>query len=427
MNSLPKQIVKQNIAFNHDNSEAFVYKFTNLKTNQKYIGIHKGQPFDGYLHSSSNLDFHEDFLSPNAEFQYDVIEYGTYNYVTSVEHTLLKEVNAKDNPEYYNKSNGVPGMSVPRVAECEYVANQIGKKEYNGVEPQYIPVSMLPKHKLQIREFTLQPEHVKSLRDRINDQASLTHLMVVILSNRKYRGRTGDLIIDGNHSIEAAKTSRYGDAGQMPVLRIPEDMHESWTDEEVDLISLMLNPREENPRLPSSLEDIAKQVCNLMLQGFEANSKPIKTLKDHFKLTSNEKSKVSKLARKMYEEINPPAATWIDYGTGSEGREIKKLIEKECVTHGHYTGIFSKCYSTSKYNAWSDLYDMILHNQKNPENLITTYRVRWYHVNAKYKKTWEDKWRKNNETVIDSLLKTHNIKRDWDYLPETRDKVSVNN
>ena len=104
METLPKQVVKQNVAINYDNSEAFVYKFTNLNNNSKYIGIHKGKPFDGYLNSSTNDKFHEDFLSPNAEFQYDVLQYGTYEYVKAVEHTLLSEVNAKDSDEYYNKT-----------------------------------------------------------------------------------------------------------------------------------------------------------------------------------------------------------------------------------------------------------------------------------------------------------------------------------
>ena len=425
METLPKQVVKQNVAINYDNSEAFVYKFTNLNNNSKYIGIHKGKPFDGYLNSSTNDKFHEDFLSPNAEFQYDVLQYGTYEYVKAVEHTLLSEVNAKDSDEYYNKTNGSSNLSIPNITECKYVAEKIAKKEYEGISAKFIPVKNLPKHRSQIREFTLLPSHVKLLRDIINDKSTLEHLMVVILKDRYYRGRKGDFVIDGNHSIEAAITSRFAGAGSIPVLEIPEDMHKDWTDQEIDIISLMCNPRTENPRLESSYEDIARQICTLRLQGFNSASKPIKDLKDHFKLSSNEKTKVSKIANEMFAELNPNDATWINYGTGSEGREIKKLIEKECVTHGHHTGIFSQCYSTSKYNAWSDLYDMILYNEKNPSDKITTYKVRWYHTDVNYKKTWEKKWQKNNESVIDSLLKPHGITRDWTYLDEKRSKVTT--
>ena len=425
METLPKQVVKQNVAINYDNSEAFVYKFTNLNNNSKYIGIHKGKPFDGYLNSSTNEKFHEDFLSPNAKFSYDVLQYGTYEYVKAVEHTLLSEVNAKDSDEYYNKTNGSSNLAIPNITECKLVAEKIANKEYEGISAKFIPVKNLSKFANQIREFTLHSTHVKLLRDIINDKSTLEHLMVVILKDRYYRGRKGDFVIDGNHSIEAAITSRFAGAGSIPVLEIPEDMHKDWTDQEVDIISLMCNPRTENPRLESSYEDIARQICTLRLQGFNSASKPIKDLKDHFKLSSNEKTKVSKIANEMFAELNPNDATWINYGTGSEGREIKKLIEKECVTHGHHTGIFSQCYSTSKYNAWSDLYDMILYNEKNPNDKITIYKVRWYHTDANYKKTWEKKWQKNNESVIDSLLKPHGITRDWTYLDEKRSKVTT--
>ena len=425
METLPKQVVKQNVAINYDNSEAFVYKFTNLNNNSKYVGIHKGKPLDGYLNSSTNEKFHEDFLAPNAKFQYDVLQYGTYKYVQAVEHNMLKEVNAKDNDEYYNKTNGGSDLSIPRINECKCVAEEIATKSYKGILAKFIALKSLSKFKLQIRELQLNSAHVTALRNIINDKSTLEHLIIVILKNRFYNGRRGDLIIDGNHSIEAAITSRFAGAGSIPVLEIPEDMHEHLTDDEIDIISLMCNPRSENPRLESSFEDIAKQICKFRMKGLDSASKQIKDLKDHFRLSSSQKAKVSKIANQMYAEQKPSDATWIDYGTGSEGREIKKLIEKECVTHGHHTGIFSKHYSTSKYNAWSDLYDMILYNEKNPNDKITTYKVRWYHTNNDYKKTWEKKWQKNNESVIDSLLKPHGITRDWTYLDEKRSKVTT--
>ena len=426
METLPKQVVEQNVPYDPYNSEAFLYKFTNLQSNKKYIGIHKGKPYDGYLNSSTNEQLHEDWLDPNAQFAYDVLQYGTYTYVQAEEHQMLKEINAKDSDEYYNKSNGGSSLQVPRFPLVKYIVDQIiSSKSYDGIVAKYVAIKNLSKFRLQIREFTLLPKHVKRLRDIINDKSSLGHLLVVILKDRLYDGRKGDLIIDGNHSIEAATTSKFSGAGNIPVLEISEDMHKDWTDDEVDLISLMCNPRSDNPRLESSYEDIAREVCKLRMKGLDSASKPIKELKDYFRLSSNEKTKVSKLANEMFAELNPNDATWIDYGTGSEGREIKKLIEKECVTHGHHTGIFSKCISTSKYNAWSDLYDMILYNEKNPNDKITTYKVRWYHKDKNYKDTWTKKWQKNNESVIDSLLKPHGITKDWIYLDEKRSKVTT--
>ena len=426
METLPPQVVEQNVPYDPNNSEAFLYKFTNLQSNKKYIGIHKGKPYDGYLNSSTNEQLHEDWLQPNAQFRYDVMQYGTFKYVQAKEHDELKRLNARDSDEYYNRSNGGSDLQIPRVPLVKYIVEQIvSSKSYEGVIAKYIAIKQLSTFKLQIREFSLLPTHVKRLRDIINHKSSLNHLLVVILKDRFYRGRKGDLIIDGNHSIQAAKDSKFSGAGNMPVLEISEDMHKDWTDDEVDLLSLMCNPRKDNPRLESSFEDIAKQVCKMRLSGLDSASKEIKDLKDYFNLTTGEKAKVSKIANEMYAEQNPSDATWIDYGTGNEGKEVKKLIEKECVTHGHHTGIFSKCISTSKYNAWSDLYDMILYNEKNPNDKITTYKVRWYHKDKNYKDIWQKKWQKNNESVIDSLLKPHGITKDWIYLDEKRSKVTT--
>ena len=76
---LPKQIVDSNVPYDPNNCEAFLYKFTNLNNNKVYIGIHKGKPFDGYMFSSKNEDFHSDFMNPSAKFKYEVLYYGTYD------------------------------------------------------------------------------------------------------------------------------------------------------------------------------------------------------------------------------------------------------------------------------------------------------------------------------------------------------------
>ena len=423
---LPKQIIDSNVPYDPNNCEAFLYKFTNLNNNKVYIGIHKGKPFDGYMFSSKNEDFHSDFMNPSAKFKYEVLYYGTYDYMGAVEQNLLIEANAKDNDLYYNNSNGGSNIVLPNINKLKYIVESIqNEKSYEGAQVVYTPVKQLPKNRLQIREFTKDPAHVTKLKNIINDKSSLEHLLVVILKNRLYRGQLGDLVNDGNHSIEATEESKFGNSGMIPTIIIPEHLHKDLTDDEVDILALMFNPREENPRLQSSPEDIARQVCNLKLKGVDTGSKEVQDLYHYFHLTKAEKTKVSKIANEMYQEIKPSHTTWIDYGAGDEKKKIQGMIKNECVTHNNFTGIFSKCYSTAKYGAWSDIYDMILWNRDNPPDWqIKTYRVRWYHKNKDYKDTWEKKWVKNNEYVIDKLLSKHGITKDWIYLPETRDKLT---
>jgi len=422
---LPKQITEFNVPYDPNNCEAFLYKFTNLNNNKVYIGIHKGKPFDGYMFSSENEEFHSDFMNPNAKFKYEVLYYGSYEYMGAVEQNLLQEVNAKDNPLYYNNSNGGSNIVLPNINKLKYIVESIqNEKSYEGAQVVYTPVKQLPGNRLQIREFTKDPAHVSKLKGIINDKSSLEHLLVVILKNRLYRGQLGDLVVDGNHSIEATEESKFGKSGMIPTVTFAEHLHKDLTDDEVDILALMFNPREENPRLQSTPEDIARQVCNLKLKGIDTGSKEVQDLYHYFHLTKAEKTKVSKIANEMYLEIKPNHTTWIDYGAGDEKKTILGIIKTETVSVFNNSGIFSKCYSTAKYNPWSDIYDIILWNKDNPHNKIHTYRVRWYHKDKDYKDIWEKKWKSNNEYVIDEILGKHNIKRDWIYLPETRDKLT---
>ena len=178
-----------------------------------------------------------------------------------------------------------------------------------------------------------------------------------------------DLVVDGNHSIEAVEESKYGKSGSIPTIYLQEHSHNSLPDDDVDLLALRFNPRVENPRLQSSHEDIARQVCKWKVNGLDTNSKEVQDLYHDFHLSKSEKAKVSKIANQMYIDITPNNATWINYGAGKEKKDMQNIINREDAS------VFAKCYSTAKYNAWSDLYDIILHN-KNNEHKIKTYKVK---------------------------------------------------
>ena len=41
--------------------DAYLYQYTNLQNDKKYLGIHKGSPDDSYRHSSTCPEFAEAF------------------------------------------------------------------------------------------------------------------------------------------------------------------------------------------------------------------------------------------------------------------------------------------------------------------------------------------------------------------------------
>ena len=75
--------------------------------------------------------------------------------------------------------------------------NEIRNKILQGIKPVYRKLKDIPKTRLQIREFTLDPDHTKTLRNIINTKQTMDHLIWVSITGRKYRGMTGELGVDG--------------------------------------------------------------------------------------------------------------------------------------------------------------------------------------------------------------------------------------
>lgn len=82
----------------------FVYQWTNLTTNRKYIGYHKGSEDDGYV--SSSKYFNEDYNTNPSNFKREILAWGSTQDMIALETKLLKEVDAARNPDYYNRFNG---------------------------------------------------------------------------------------------------------------------------------------------------------------------------------------------------------------------------------------------------------------------------------------------------------------------------------
>ena len=127
----------------------------------------------------------------------------------------------------------------------------------------------------------------------------------------------------------------------------------------------------------------------------------------------------------MKEEISPTnELTWINYGAGDEKRNIQNIISGEQITNDNKTGIWSKCYSTAKFNPWADIHGIMNWNRKNPHNKVHTYKIRFYHADKNYKQRWIKELEQENIIGIEDTFSPHNIKRDWIFLKETREKLT---
>lgn len=84
--------------------EAFLYCWTDNKTEKIYIGYHKGTIDDGYICSSKSM-LKEYFARPQ-DFSREIIAMGLSSDMRNLETKILKTENAPTNPYYYNLNIG---------------------------------------------------------------------------------------------------------------------------------------------------------------------------------------------------------------------------------------------------------------------------------------------------------------------------------
>ncbi len=83
--------------------EAFLYCWTDHKTDMVYIGYHKGHIDDGYICSSKSM-LSEYNLRPK-DFTRQIIAHGSVSDIISLETSVLKTSKAASNHSFYNKHN----------------------------------------------------------------------------------------------------------------------------------------------------------------------------------------------------------------------------------------------------------------------------------------------------------------------------------
>lgn len=86
-------------------NNSFVYIWLNLTDNKKYIGYHKGDKNDGYICSSKNSRFWEDFNNKSIVWERKIIFEGNQHECLKEEQRILKEIDINSD-EYYNNARG---------------------------------------------------------------------------------------------------------------------------------------------------------------------------------------------------------------------------------------------------------------------------------------------------------------------------------
>ena len=98
--------------------EAFVYLLLNTDNGRYYVGFHKGTKDDGYVCSSRNYEFWQDY-NQGMEFRRYYLFFGSTEECRKREKEEL--AGCYNDPKCYNFANGIGGFSLKK----DYIATEI--------------------------------------------------------------------------------------------------------------------------------------------------------------------------------------------------------------------------------------------------------------------------------------------------------------
>ena len=317
-------ITKTNIATPPGSYEAYLYRYTNTLTNQQYVGIHKGSVDDAYKHSSTNTDFQKVFSDSKSKLSFEVLYFGNFNEMRNLEYRILTDEDARNNPLFYNKHNGSPAYKEPDMEKCEDFVNLILSGEfYVGKEP--ISLHTIMKY-LQIR-FAHLPALQKEVKDNIDDANGSTEDCnpVVVLEGRWEDG--SDCRIDGNHTVFGADRAKH--AVDIPVTRIPYDVHKDFTDEEIEKVARLLNAKPRITKISLNNQDGIKDVLKSYEGGVAIDSISTTKWLKKYGFNSNSIKSIIKQAQAIIDkdELKKNNRLFIDYKANPHRQILEDATE----------------------------------------------------------------------------------------------------
>ncbi len=316
---IPSCIKENFVPPNDDGYEAFLYRFVNLVNGMIYLGWHLGYPFDGYWQSSTCDVFNLLFEGSEPIFRYEVLDYGTRFDMENLEHKMLKEVDAVNNPQYYNKSNGRPAFKEDRLDVCKEIVKRFEDGEFRGEHKELIE-DLGKLERLQVRTVDFDTEHITEIKNALPENGNTDNCEdILIWEDVLIDGVTQDLIGDGNHTLKA--TQKHKKSKSLRTSRIPrsywyDELH--LTDNEMQIVGDMRNKRSEIIKKRSSDDDILNRMIDYKERlGVDFKSKTTKVMMEEVYglKTHNQRKNYYKKATNSYSDkiLQSTGHTWISY------------------------------------------------------------------------------------------------------------------
>ena len=363
--------------------EGYLYKITVNSTGKIYIGWHLGQTDGTYLHSCKTKEFQMDFAKNDNT--YEILDYGTATQMATKENEMLMEIDAKNNPNYYNSSNG-GGLYVKKTAYKSVI------NLYQDIMNRKFDVIMVAKEEIkdskcfQVRVLNTDTEHLKKIKDAMKDlHGDLTQWEPVHIL-QGYTEDGDDILVNGNHTTISANAIHH--VLELPVMYIPKEVWSQF--DETDLITLanLLNPQPEKAAKPADKEDwVSVFVRKYNEKGIEVDAEENKTL---LKMSNFSTTQINNIIKKSKAEIEdakllPPDYRMINWKLKDKKKELEEII---AVANDKDTVAFAMSSANFDIDTLMDKTDAIIDGKLDKKFVIIFIT----HPSMKSKKNWDSEW-----------------------------------
>jgi len=367
--------------------EAYLYKITNLDNNKKYIG-YKASPYDGTYFYSSECPIMKAELSKAEKIEYEILDYGYKIDMSTKETEMLQAVDAKNNSEYYNKSNGGGQYSIASFSDSDHLADSVLNHDLDHLIVNIPAKDLEDMDSIQVRAEEYG-EHIKNITHNINDHygdqdyINQKYQCVVLLD---YNGKNNPILVGGNHTRKAVNRSKYSESVTIPTICIPKKMYKNLNIVDIHSLGLRLNPTPEDDHKPSGESDFTKHfLMRSKLKKIPVESKSNKDwLKEKFHKNSYQIGQIIKSAKKEEKKQNYKMAgkVWIDWTSKEWSQKLEDKLDQD-----RDKNTFTMAMSSGKFD-WTKIISKIHANYPKKKNFIlfihhpspdtTDYEETWF-------------------------------------------------
>jgi len=262
---LPSPILECHIVTPPEIIDYFLYKITDIITLKYYWGKHKWDG-DVYWHSGKHEELNKLWSTESKRFKYEVIEFGSEEYISDLEAQLINEAFDKKDPLIWNKQR-----AIVRKKDLEKDSQIVTHVYNNTINGKYKTVSLTKKEVKNIdfkqcRQTKVFNGKVLEIADRIKGNGGNTGNCkpLIILQDRFGPGK--HLGINGYHT--KCGFLKVKNATIIDAIFIPKDDHKKIPDSLLTRLGNTFNKKSNFVQTFVEKDDLIKELKEEVEAGY---------------------------------------------------------------------------------------------------------------------------------------------------------------